>query len=69
MDIKKKPQRSHDFNADAEEALQAAHDMPPGPEQIAALKQAGVLRNAEDIYGLIFANAAGPRSDGLIGKE
>ena len=67
MDIKKKPQRSHDFNADA--ALQAARDMPPGPQRIEELKQAGVLRNAEDNYGLIFANAAGPRSDGLIGKE
>ncbi len=41
--------------AAADEALEAARIMPPGPERNAALKEAGFLRNAADSYGVIFA--------------
>ena len=36
MNVKQTAQRSHDFEAEADEALQAARDMPPGPERIEA---------------------------------
>jgi hypothetical protein len=63
MDVKPKRQRSHDFEASAEEALAAARDMPPGPERIEALKAAGQLRSAADVYGIIFAKRGRPRRD------
>ena len=46
MDIKQKRLRSHDFEANAAEALAVARDMSPGPEGIQALKVAGQLRSA-----------------------
>ena len=60
MSIKQKPQRSHDFEASADDALAAARGMPPGPERIEALKKAGKLRNAADVYGVIFARHGKP---------
>jgi len=60
MNTKQKPPRLHDFEADADEALAAAREMPPGPERIEALKKAGQLRNAADVYGLIFARRGRP---------
>ena len=60
MILKQKAQRSHDFEADADEALQAARNMPPGPDRVEALKVAGRLRNAADVYGLIFAKRGRP---------
>ena len=63
MAEKKKRQRSHDFEASAEEALAAAREMPPGPERIEALKAAGQLRSAADGYGIIFAKRGRPRHD------
>jgi len=63
MDIKQKRQRSHDFEASADQALAAARDMPPGPERIEALKAAGQLRSAADSYGVIFAKRGRPRQD------
>ena len=44
----------------AEDALEAARNMPPGPERNDALKRAGILRNAADAYGLIFARRGRP---------
>jgi len=55
MDDKQKSRRSHDFESDADEALAAARAMPAGPDRIEALKKAGKLRNAADVYGLVFA--------------
>lgn len=46
----------------ADDALQEARDMPPGPERVAMLKKAGLLRNAADMYGTIFADG-GKRSE------
>ena len=60
MNMKQTPLRSHDFETAADEAIQAARDMPPGPERIEALKAAGVLRNAADVFGLIFAKRGRP---------
>jgi hypothetical protein len=60
MDTTQKSQRSHDVEASADEALAAARDMAPGPERIEALKAAGKLRNAADVYGIIFARRGRP---------
>lgn len=43
------------WGAKADDALEEARGMPPGPERTEALKKAGMLRNAADIYGTIFA--------------
>lgn len=59
-DLKQKHQRSHDFEASADEALAAARKMAPGPERIEALKAAGKLRKAADVYGIIFARRGSP---------
>jgi len=48
MNVKQTLPRSSDFGADADEALEAAREMPPGPERIEALKAAGMLKNAAD---------------------
>jgi hypothetical protein len=60
MDVKQKRQRSHDFEASADEALAAARNMAPGPERIEALKAAGKLRSAADVYDLVFARRGRP---------
>jgi hypothetical protein len=59
MNAKQTP-RSTDFGADADEALEAARDMPAGPERIEALKAAGMLRNAADVFSVIFAKRGRP---------
>lgn len=60
MNTKQKAPRSHDFEADADQALAAPREMSPGPERIEALKKAGQLRNAADVYGVIFAKRGRP---------
>jgi hypothetical protein len=60
MQLKKSPERARDFDADADQSLAAARDMPPGPERNEALKKAGQLRNAADVCGLIFARRGRP---------
>lgn len=60
MDVKQKLSHSYDFEAGADEALAAARNMAPGPERIEALKAAGKLRNAADVYGIIFARRGRP---------
>jgi hypothetical protein len=54
------PQRSQDFGTDVDEALEVARDMPPGQERIEALKAAGMLRNAADVFGVVFAKRGRP---------
>jgi hypothetical protein len=44
----------------ATEALETTRLMPAGQEKTEALKKAGVLRNAADIYGLFFAKRGRP---------
>jgi hypothetical protein len=60
------PQQTHlspdsiEWSAKADDALEEARGMPPGPERTEALKKAGLLRNAADVYGIIFAAKGRP---------
>lgn len=45
----------------ADDALENARRLPHGPERKEALKTAGMLRNAADQYGIIFAPKGRPR--------
>jgi len=49
-----------DWDARATEAPETARLMPAGQEKTEALKKAGRLRNAADIYGLFFAKRGTP---------
>jgi hypothetical protein len=49
-----------DLDAEALAALDAARKMAPGPERNEAMKQAGILRNAADLQGLLFAKRGRP---------
>jgi hypothetical protein len=60
MNVRRTPQRSQDFGTDADEALEVARGMPPGQERIEALKVAGMLRNAADVFGVVFAKRGRP---------
>jgi len=48
------------WGAKADDALEEARSMPPGPERTEAMKKAGMLRNAADVYGIIFASKGRP---------
>ena len=48
------------MDAEADEALEAARLMPRGPEKMAALKKAGLLRRAADLKGIVFAKRGRP---------
>jgi hypothetical protein len=50
----------HDWDARAEEALEAARKLPCGPQRSEALKQAGQLRVAADVKGFLLARRGGP---------
>ena len=54
-----RPQDEHG-DAVAEEALEAARNMPPCSERNTALKKAEFLRRAADSYGVIFARCGRP---------
>ena len=56
----KLPIIERDLGAEADEALDAARAMPPGPARFEALKKAGLLRSAADAMGISFAKR-GPR--------
>ncbi len=47
-------------NAAAEEALEAARGMPPGPERTAALKKAGLLRHALGLAAIVIPRKGRP---------
>ena len=49
-----------DLDHEAQIALDAARRMKPGPERSAAMKRAGILRNAADLQGLFFAKRGRP---------
>jgi hypothetical protein len=44
-----------DVDAEAQAALDQARAMPQGPERTSAMKKAGVLRNAADSHGIVYA--------------
>ncbi len=52
--------RDPDKNAAAEEALEAARSMPPGPERTAALKKAGLLRHALGLAAIVIPRKGRP---------
>jgi hypothetical protein len=49
-----------DLETEALAALDEARAMPHGPERTAALKRAGILRNAADVWGIVFAKRGRP---------
>ena len=61
MDKKKveiRPQR--DLHMEALMALEQARAMPHGPARSEALKRAGILQNAADMQGVLFAKRGRP---------
>jgi hypothetical protein len=61
MDQEKKVRRRDlDLDAEALAALEEARAMQRGPERTAAIKKAGILRNAADLHGVVFARRGRP---------
>jgi hypothetical protein len=61
MDRKKTDVRSQpDLYIEALAALEQARAMPHGPARSEALKRAGLLQNAADMQGLLFAKRGRP---------
>jgi hypothetical protein len=56
----KNPRPKLDLETEARAALEVARCMAPGPERTEAMKRAGVLQNAVDIQGLLFAKRGRP---------
>ena len=54
------PRRDVSKNAAADEALEEARGMPPGPERMAALKKAGLLRHALGLAAIVFPRRGRP---------
>src|SRR5260370_3956577 len=62
---KKHLQPDIDLDAQALLALSEARATPHGPERSAAMKRAGILRNAADKHGLAFSEARTARQNRL----
>jgi hypothetical protein len=61
MAQEKKVRRSEvDLDAEALAVLEEARAMPHGPERTEAMKKAGILRNAADLHGIVFARRGRP---------
>jgi hypothetical protein len=56
--IEGRPQR--DLHMEALAALEQARAMPHGPARSEALKRAGILQNAADMQGVVFAKRGRP---------
>jgi hypothetical protein len=56
--IESRPQR--DLHMEALLALEQARAMPHGPARNEALKRAGILQNAADMQGVLFARRGRP---------
>jgi hypothetical protein len=56
----KNPRPKLNLESEALAALEEARTMAPGPERTEAMKRAGILRNAVDLHGLIFAKRGRP---------
>jgi len=54
------PRPRLDLETEALSALEQARALPPGPERTEAMKRAGILRNAADLRGLLFAKPERP---------
>jgi hypothetical protein len=57
---RRQPSQNLDLDAQAQAALEEARAMPPGPQKTEALRKAGMLRNAADVRGFIFAKRGRP---------
>lgn len=56
----KHPKPQLDLEVEALTALEKARALPHGPERTEAMKRAGILRNAADMHGLLFAKRGTP---------
>ena len=56
----KDPRPKLNLETEATSALEAARAMAPGPERTEAMKRAGILRNAADLSGILFAKRGRP---------
>jgi hypothetical protein len=56
----KDPRPKLDLETEALSALETARAMEPGPERTEAMKRAGILRNAADLTGFLFATRGRP---------
>jgi hypothetical protein len=56
----KNPGPKIDLETEALLALEEARTKAPGPERTEAMKRAGILRNAADMQGLLFAKRGRP---------
>ena len=57
---KSETQPARDLHLEALAALEQARAMPHGPARSEALKRAGILQNAADMQGLLFAKRGRP---------
>ncbi|KRQ99012.1 hypothetical protein CQ10_03810 [Bradyrhizobium valentinum] len=61
MDRKnRETQPKRDLHSEALAALEQARAMPHGPARSEALKRAGLLQNAADMQGVLFAKRGRP---------
>jgi hypothetical protein len=60
MTNSKHTRQNIDLDAQAQAALEKARALPAGPEKTEALRRAGMLRNAADVRGFIFAKRGRP---------
>ena len=56
----KNPRPRRDLETEAQAALEEARAMAPGPERTEAMKRAGILQNAVDMQGVLFAKRGRP---------
>jgi hypothetical protein len=54
------PRPKIDLETEALAALEQARAKAPGVERAEAMKRAGILRNAADMHGLLFAKRGRP---------
>ncbi len=55
------PGKAIDLSAIADDALEEARRLPPGPERSEALKRAGKLRKTADDHGIVFPPKGRPK--------
>jgi hypothetical protein len=60
MEKKAGAQTKQDLQIEAMVALEQARALPHGPARSEALKRAGLLQNAADMHGLLFAKRGRP---------
>jgi hypothetical protein len=56
----KNPRPKLDLETEAQVALETARKLAPGPERTEAMKRAGILQNAVDMQGVLFAKRGRP---------